>query len=230
LISKLRGETMKIGIIGAGQIGGALMRRLRTLGHEVFVANSRGADTLAELVKKTGAVAVSVKEAARRGEVVVITIPEKNVPQLPPDLFEGVSENVVVVDTGNYYPRQRDGRIEEIEKGLPESLWVERQIGRPVVKAFNNIQAQHLEEHGKPAGAPGRIALPVSGDPPAAKSVVIQLLDELGFNGIDAGGINESWRQQPATPVYGTDLDAAGVRRALSEASSERKQEFCAAT
>jgi len=230
LISKLRGETMKIGIIGAGQIGGALMRRLRTLGHEVFVANSRGADTLAELVKKTGAVAVSVKEAARRGEVVVITIPEKNVPQLPPDLFEGVSENVVVVDTGNYYPRQRDGRIEEIEKGLPESLWVERQIGRPVVKAFNNIQAQHLEEHGKPAGAPGRIALPVSGDPPAAKSVVIQLLDELGFNGIDAGGINESWRQQPATPVYGTDLDAAGVRRALSEASSERKPEFCAAT
>ena len=155
-----------------------------------------------------------------------MTIPQKNIPDLPSGLFDGVPDDVVVVDTGNYYPRNRDGRIDGIEEGLTESRWVERQLGRPVVKAFNNIYAQHLLTHGKPAGTPGRIALPVAGDDPAAKAVVIRLLDELGFDGVDAGGLDESWRQQPDTPVYGTDLDAEGVRRALAEASPERKPEW----
>lgn len=135
-------------------------------------------------------------------------------------------ETVVVVDTGNYYPRHRDGRIAEIEAGMPESRWVERQLGRPVIKAFNNIYAQHLLDHGKPAGTPGRIALPVAGDEPRAKGIVLQLLDELGFDGVDARGLDESWRQQPATPVYATDFDAAGVRRALAQATPERKPEW----
>jgi predicted dinucleotide-binding enzyme len=105
---------------------------------------------------------------------------------------------------------------------MPESRWVEQQLGRPVVKAFNNIFAQHLLELGRPGGTPGRIALPVAGDDDAAKAVVLRLVDELGFDGVDAGGLDESWRQQPGTPVYCTDLDAEGVRRALSEASRER--------
>ena len=135
-------------------------------------------------------------------------------------------DNLVVVDTGNYYPRQRDGRIKGIEDGLTESRWVEQQLGHPVVKAFNNIHAQHLMERGQPAGTPGRIALPVAGDDPVAKAVVLRLIDELGFDGVDAGGLHESWRQQPDTPVYGTNHDAAGVRRALTEASPERKMEW----
>jgi predicted dinucleotide-binding enzyme len=192
---------MKIGIIGAGQIGGTLTRRLSALGHEVFVANSRGPETLTDLAAETGATAVTAREAAGSGEVIVI-------------------------DTGNYYPQQRDGRIDEIEAGMTESRWVSQQLGRPVVKAFNNIYARHLMERGRPASEPERIALPVAGDDDDAKGVVLRLLDELGFDGVDAGGLDESWRQQPGTPVYATDFDADGVRRALAEASVERTPQF----
>jgi 8-hydroxy-5-deazaflavin:NADPH oxidoreductase len=216
---------MKIGIIGAGHIGGTLTRRLSALGHEVLVANSRGPVTLADLAAETGATAVSVKDAARLGEAVVVTIPEGKVRDLPADLFAATGEDVIIVDTGNYYP-QRDGRIADIEAGMTESRWVATQLGRPVVKAFNNIHARNLMESGRPAGVTGRIALPVAGDDEAAKAVVLRLVDELGFDGVDAGGLDDSWRQQPGTPVYGTNLDAAGVRRGLAEARSERPAGF----
>lgn len=217
---------MKIGIIGAGYIGGTLARRLTELGHEVSVANSRGPETLTELARESGAKAVTAHEAARSGEVVVVSIPQARVRDLPAGLFDGVPDDVVVVDTGNYYPRERDGRIEEIETGMTESRWVATRLGRPVVKAFNNIFFKSLMEGGKTAGASGRIALPVAGDRERDKEVVLRLIDELGFDGVDAGGLDESWRQQPGTPVYVADLDAEGVRRALAEASSERRQEF----
>src|SRR6202007_2513226 len=113
-----------------------------------------------------------------------------------------------------------------IEAGLPESRWVEQQLGHPVVKAFNNIYARHLLELGRPAGAPTRIALPVAGDDPAAKAVVLRLIDELGFDGVDAGGLDESWRQQPGTPVYDHDFDSADVRHALAEARKERTSQW----
>ncbi len=145
---------MKIGIIGAGNIGGNLTRRLRAVGHQVFVANSRGPGTLQDLAKETGASPVTVEQAARSGDVVVVTIPERHVENLPADLFAEVPASVVVIDTGNYYPRERDGRIEPIEAGMTESRWVATQLNRPVVKAFNNIYAQHLLEFGKPAGTP----------------------------------------------------------------------------
>ena len=216
---------MKIGIIGAGHIGGNLTRRFAALGHKVFVANSRGPETLADLAAETGATAVTIKEAARVGDVVVVTIPVKNVANLPKDLFANTPTSVPVIDTGNYYP-QRDGQIEAIERGTTESRWVAQQLGRPVIKAFNNIYAQHLLEEGRPKGAPGRIALPVAGDDKDAKEVVMQLVEELGFDAIDAGGLDDSWRQQPGTPVYGTDFDADLVRRALSQASPERTPHF----
>ncbi|KQV84485.1 NAD(P)-binding domain-containing protein [Rhizobium sp. Root1220] len=219
---------MNIGIIGSGFIGGTLTRRLSTAGHKVFVANSRGPASLAKLVAETGATAVTAREAARSGGVVIVAIQEGKVPDLPKDLFDGVASEVVVVDTGNYYPRQRDGKIAAIENGMTESSWVESQLGRPVLKAFNNIYWQHLLESGKPAGTRGRIALPVAGESAAAKAVVVRLFDELGFDGVDAGSLDESWRQQPATPVYGTDLDADGVRRALAGATPERKSEWYA--
>ena len=217
---------MRIGIIGAGNIGGTLARRLTALGHEVSIANSRGPETLADLARETGAKAVTVREAARAGAVVIVTIPEKNVPSLPVDLFAGVPADVVIVDTGNYYPRNRDGYIEAIEHGMPESRWVSDRLRRPVVKAFNNIYARHLLERGKPVSTPRRIALPVAGDDQRAKEIVLRLVDELGFDGVDAGSLDESWRQQPGTPVYCADLDAAGVMRALSAAKAERPSAF----
>ena len=220
---------MNIGIIGAGNIGGTLTRRLSSLGHKVFVANSRGPESLAGLASETGATPVSVEAAARSGDIVIVTIPEKNIPKLPLDLFDGVSDDVIVIDTGNYYPQQRDGRIDGIEEGATESRWVSQQLGRPVVKTFNNIHADHLLRLGRPAGTPGRIALPVAGDDRNAKTTVIKLLDELGFDGVDAGTLDESWKQQPGTPVYGTDFDADGVKQALSQASKERTPEWRAA-
>jgi 8-hydroxy-5-deazaflavin:NADPH oxidoreductase len=216
---------MKIGMIGAGQIGGALTHRLTKLGHEVYVANSRGPESLAALAKETGAHPVTAKEAAHAGEVVVVTIPQGKIPNLPKDLFAGVPDDVVVIDTGNYYPQQRDGRLDEIESGLTESRWVANQLGRPVVKVFNNIYAKHLLELGRPAGSK-RIALPVSGDNLLAKRKVMALIDELGFDPVDAGSLDESWRQQPGTPVYTTDLDAEGVRHALSQAQPERTAQW----
>jgi predicted dinucleotide-binding enzyme len=220
---------MKIGIIGAGHIGGTLTRRLTALGHDVYVANSRGPETLRDLATETGAKAVTVKDAARLGaDMVIVTIPLKHVPNLPKDLFAGTPEDLPIVDTGNYYP-QRDGLIAEIESGTTESRWTSKQLGRPVIKAFNNIYAQHLLEEGKPKGDAARIALPVAGDDSAAKQIVMDLVDELGFDPVDAGGLDESWKQQPSTPVYGTDFDAALVRRGLAEATPERQPQFTAA-
>jgi 8-hydroxy-5-deazaflavin:NADPH oxidoreductase len=213
---------MKIGIVGAGQIGGTLTRRLAQVGHEVFVANSRGPASLAGLAKETGAKAVTVREAARTGQVVVVTIPEAKIRDLPKNLFEGVPSDVVVIDTGNYYPRERDGCIDEIEAGMLESRWVETQLGRPVIKAFNTMNYKKLLELGRPPGTPGRLALPVAGDSASAKEVVLQLVNELGFDGVDDGGLDDSWRQQPGTPVYDKNLDSAGVRNALAEARKER--------
>lgn len=216
---------MKIGIIGAGNIGGNLTRRLSSLGHDVSVANSRGPETLHDLQAETGARAVPVTEAANGAEIVIVTVPEKAVPSLPDGLFDGAANNAVVIDTGNYYP-QRDGRIAAIEDGQPESAWVAEQLGRPVVKVFNNILAHQLIDGALPSGTPGRIALPVAGDDQRAKEKVMELVDQFGFDPVDAGGLDQSWRQQPGTPVYATDLDADGVRAGLAAASPERPAEM----
>jgi len=219
-------KQMRIGVIGTGNIGATLVRHFSRLGHDVVVANSRGPQTLAALAKETGAKPVPVDEVPRGRDLVVVTIPEGKIPNLPRALFKNAPTNQVVIDTGNYYPQQRDGKIEGIEKGLTESRWVEQQLGHPVIKVFNNIYAEHLAKRGKPAGTPGRIALPVSGDDPKAKEVVMELVNDIGFDPVDAGGLDQSWRQQPATPVYATDFDAAGVRRALAQATPERKPEW----
>ncbi|MGW6647915.1 NADPH-dependent F420 reductase [Streptomyces iakyrus] len=222
-----RGEDMKIGIIGAGNIGGNLTRRLTALGHDVAVANSRGPETLTALAAETGATPVPVGEAARDAEIVVVTIPLKAIPDLPSGLLDGAADGVAVIDTGNYYPRQRDGRIAGIEDdGLTESRWTEQHIGHPVIKAFNGTYAQDILDRPLPAGDPGRMALPVAGDDETAKRTVRDLIDALGFDTVDAGGIDDSWRQQPGTPVYGLRDGVEGVTKALAEASPERTPEF----
>ncbi|WP_436849614.1 NADPH-dependent F420 reductase [Streptomyces avermitilis] len=218
---------MKIGIIGAGNIGGNLTRRLTALGHDVSVANSRGPETLTALAEETGATPVPVEEAARGAAVVVVTVPLKAVPDLPSGILDGAADDVAVIDTGNYYPRQRDGKIDAIEdEGLTESGWTARQIGHTVVKAFNGTYAQDILDRARPAGAPDRLALPVAGDDAAAKRVVRDLIDELGFDTVDAGTLDESWRQQPGTPVYGLQEGRDAVTKALAEASPERPADF----
>lgn len=214
---------MRIGIIGAGNIGGALVHRLTALGHDVRVANSREPGTLADLARETGASAVWAKEAPVGADLVVVTVPLRQVPALGP---LDVPDGTPVIDTNNYYPRERDGLIAEIEAGQTESEWVAQQLGTPVVKAFNGIYAQHLLEKGVPAGDPGRIALPVAGADGPAKQAVLALVDELGFDAVDAGTLADSWRQQPGSPVYGADADADATRRLLAEAPAERPDAF----
>jgi predicted dinucleotide-binding enzyme len=218
---------MKIGIIGAGNIGGNLTRRFTAVGHDVSVANSRGPHTLRALAEETGATAVTVEEAARDADVVVVTIPLKAVPHLPDGILDTAAEGVAVIDTGNYYPQQRDGRIAGIEDGgLTESGWTAQQIGHTVVKAFNGTYAQDLLDRPRPAGAPDRVAIPVAGDDEAAKRRVRDLIDEIGFDTVDAGGLEDSWRQQPGTPVYGLQEGREAVTKALAEASPERTADF----
>ena len=216
---------MKVGIIGAGMIGGTLARRLAKIGHDVALANSRGPETLRELAAEIGVRAVTTAEAARSGEIVIISIPERAVMDLPKDLFAGVPNDVVLIDTGNYYP-VRDDRIAALDDGQLESAWVAERLGRAVIKAFNTIGFKSLLEQGRPKGASGRIALPVSGDPPAARAKVMRLVEDLGFDAVDAGSIEESWRQQPGTPVYAQDLEAPRLRAALAAADRSRIADY----
>ncbi|MFD7305182.1 NADPH-dependent F420 reductase [Streptomyces pharetrae] len=225
--SDSEGPAMQIGIIGAGNIGGNLTRRLTALGHKVSVANSRGPHTLTALAEETGATAVPVAEAARDAEIVVVAIPVKAVPDLPAGLLDAAADGVAVIDTGNYYPRERDGRIAEIEdEGITESRWTQRRLGHPVIKVFNGTYAQDLLDRTRPSGDPERIAVPVAGDDEEAKRKVRALIDELGFDTVDAGGLDDSWRQQPGTPVYGLRAGVEAVTKALAEASPDRKPEF----
>ena len=213
------GVIVKIGIIGAASMGQILAGKLIEAGHAVKVSNSRGPETLEDIAAKTGATAVSVSDAVKDVDVVFIAIPTGAVPHLPNDLFEGVPEDVVVIDITNTFP-WRDGLIQAFDDGVPESRWVCAQIGRPVIKAFNTVGFPTLHAEGRPAGTPGRIAMPVAGDDARAKHIVLQLVEQLGFDAVDAGSLDDSWRQQPGTPAYCTDLDVHGVKEGLARADT----------
>lgn len=212
---------MKVGMIGTGAIGGTVARKLAAAGHEVFIANADGPDATRPFADEIGATPVEVSEAVRDVDVVVISIPTPAVADLPSDLFAGVPEDVVVVDTGNYYPGLRDAEIPALRDGTPESIWVSEQVRRPVIKAFNNVLAYSLAEQGRPPGDPDRLAMAVSGDDARAKAVVMGLVDDAGFDPVDAGSLAESWRHQPGTPAYCADYMAADMRRALPAAVKE---------
>jgi 8-hydroxy-5-deazaflavin:NADPH oxidoreductase len=220
-----RGD-MRIGVIGAGSMGGILARHLAKLGHHLSIANSREPGSLTALAAEIGAAPASVVDVAKAGEIVILAIPTKAVAALPRGLFANVPSSVVVIDTGNYHPELRDGHIDAIDRGMPDSQWVAQQIGHPVIKAFNNILAKSLLEKGVPRGTRGRIALSVAGDSSEAKAAVLRLVDDLGFDPVDGGVLDESWRQQPGTPAYCRDLEAAALRRALAEADRSRIAEY----
>src|SRR6266550_2285646 len=199
-----KGEHMNIGVIGPGDIGEVIVRKLRDADYPVKMANSRGPESLRGLAAKTGAMPVSVEQVVQDVDILFIVLPQKAIPELPKGLLNKAKKETIVIDVGNYYPF-RDGRIDEIENGLTESAWVEKQIGRAVVKVLNSIIAKALAEAGRPAGSKDRVAFPISGDNPKAKEIVAQLIDRIGFDSVDAGTIAESWRQQPGSPVYCTN-------------------------
>lgn len=208
---------MKIGIIGAGNVGSALAIHFHKLQHTVQIANSRGPETLSKVTEETGATPISVSEVATGVDLLVIAIPMKSVPSLPKDLLRELPARSPIIDTGNYIPL-RDGVIDEIEGGLTESEWTARVLQRPVIKAFNNITTYSLIHGGLPKGSAMRIALPVSGDDIEAKRFVIALLEDMGFDGVDAGPLSESWHQQPGTPAYCTDYNVEMLRSSLASA------------
>ncbi len=211
---------MKIGIIGAGNIGATLARILVNAGHNVKLANSKGPETLKDIVEGTAIAAVTRDEAVKDVEVIILSVPFARNPELAPVLAD-VPAGVIVVDTSNYYP-MRDGTIEEIEEGKVEAIWSSEQIGRPLVKAWNALLSFTLTDGGAEKGVASRLAIPIAGDDMAAKSVVSGLVDETGFDTVDAGPLSDSWRFQPGAPAYCTELDAAGVTNALSLADKAR--------
>lgn len=208
---------MQIGIVGAGKIGLTLARKLSAAGHTVLVANSRGPETIREIAAASGASAVDAADAVRRSQVVIVSVPFNALPRLK-NLFAEIDDSVIVIDTSNYFPF-RDGTPECLADSQTESHWVSAQLGRSVVKAWNSILAGSLVDRGLPSGADDRIALPVSGDDSAGRATAMKLVDETGFDAIDAGSLDESWRQEPGNPAYCTDLSAADLELALQRAN-----------
>lgn len=211
---------MKIGLLGAGNIGSTLARRLATAGHDVVVANSRGPETIDPDILTTGARAVTAEDAVADVDVLILSIPLKSIPRIA-GLVSSVPAETVVIDTSNYYPG-RDGAIEAIDAGQAESEWVVDQLGRPVVKAWNAVLSDVFATGDRPAGHPERIGIPIAGDDAHAKEVAAGLMNDSGFDAVDAGSIAESWRQQPASPVYCTALRAEQIPPALEAAKRDR--------
>jgi predicted dinucleotide-binding enzyme len=191
-----------VGIIGSGMIGGTVARLSVAAGHQVVVSNSRGPETLQELVAELGplATAATAEQAAEAGDLVVVSVPVKAFAEIAAKPLAGKP----VLDTSNYYP-QRDGQIEELDTGaLTSSGLLQRDLPEAhVVKIFNNIYFKHLQSLARPSGAADRTALPIAGDDQGAKAAVTAYLDSIGYDTVDAGPVAESWRQEPGTPAYG---------------------------
>ncbi|QLH25428.1 NADPH-dependent F420 reductase [Streptomyces sp. Rer75] len=207
---------MRIGVIGTGSIGKTLTRTFSAGGHDVQVANSRGPETIDATTLEFGAHAATAADAVQGKDVVILSIPFGRIPTVA-GLFASVPSDTVVIDTSNYFPHL-NGPIEAVEGGQVESLWVAEQLGRPVVKAWNAALAGTLQTKSVPAGTPGRIALPVAADSDAVRRVGMRLVDESGFDPLDAGVLADSWRQQPMTPAYCTELALEDLGPALEAA------------
>lgn len=209
---------MKIGVIGTGNIGGTLARKLSAAGHEVRVTNSKGPEGVRAFAQEIGAQAVDARGTVEGADAIILSIPLPALADLPKNLFDGVPTTVPVIDTSNYYPGLRDPQIPELDAGQVESVWVSHQIGRPVVKAFNNVLAYSLAELGRPEGSPDRLAAAVAGDDAGTKRIAMELVSAVGFDPVDSGPLERSWRQQPSTPAYCCDYDVETMRKALAAA------------
>jgi 8-hydroxy-5-deazaflavin:NADPH oxidoreductase len=210
----------KIGVIGAGQIGGTLINQYTKAGHTVKMANASGIEKLRDLAFETGALAVALADVVSDVDVIVISIPLIEIPKLPQNLFENLPPNITIIDTCNYYPI-RDGIIKDIENGMPESIWISNQLKRPVVKAYNSILADSLILSGSKMCNTSRLALPISGDNKQSKAIVSILVDDSGFDALDYGSLEDSWKQQPGSPVYCTDLTLTQLKNSLIKVQKE---------
>lgn len=211
---------MKIGILGTGSIGKTLVSRLSAAGHEVKVANSRGPQTIDPELLVSGARAVTTQDALLDVDAVILSIPFHCLPAIAP-LVAAVPEDTVVIDTSNYYSF-RDGRVDAIEDGQVESLWVQNLLGHPIAKAWNAIGSASLAKKAAPAGSPGRIAIPVAADRARDREVAMALVNDSGLDAFDAGTLDISWRQQPGAPAYCTDLTLEEMGPALESAEKAR--------
>lgn len=211
---------MKIGILGAGSIGATLARKLSGAGHDVMVANSRGPETIGSDILAAGARAIKAADVVTDVDVLITSIPLGRMTEIR-RLLANLPANAVIVDTSNYYPL-RDGRVQALEDGQVESVWITEQLGRPVAKAWNAITAGSFDANGKEAGDPDRIVIPVAADRDHDKQVAMALVEETGFDAVDAGSLADSWRQQPGAPSYCTDLTRQEIPNALAAADKGR--------
>ncbi|CAH0257820.1 hypothetical protein SRABI96_03344 [Peribacillus sp. Bi96] len=209
---------MRFGIIGAGPIGTIISKKLVKNGHDVKIADARGIERLEG--KEIAGTPVSVEDVITNIDVLIISIPFHVMPSIR-NIVDKAGEEVIAVDTSNYYPF-RDNKIEEIENGMVESVWVSNQLGRPFIKAFNNQLAYTLENKGTPEGTSGRIAMAISGNDLSQKQIIMDVVNELGFDAVDSGSLSDSWRQQPGTPAYCTELTKEELTEALKKANKEK--------
>lgn len=210
---------MKIGILGAGSIGSTLARKLAAAGHEVKVANSRGPETIDADVLASGSTAAEASTVVQDVEVLITSIPLSAMPAIRP-LVANLPADAIVIDTSNYYPA-RDGQIQALEEGQVESLWITEQIGRPAVKAWNAIPSESFKAKGAPAGDLKRLAIPVAADRDADRDTAMALVEDTGFDAVDAGSLSDSWRQQPGAPAYCTELTLQHLPAALAAAEKD---------
>jgi len=211
---------MKVGILGTGNIGKTLARKLSAMGYDVQVANSRGPATIPVEVTEFGARAATSEEAIADAQVLILSTPLSSIVAIAP-LLADLPADTVVIDTSNYYPA-RDGKIDAIEAGQAESEWVSRQLGRPIAKAWNSIGSDSFAKKGKPAGSPDRVAIPVAADNERDCNVAMALVEDTGLDAVKAGTLAESWRQQPGAPCYCTDLTRDEIPAALAAAERSR--------
>jgi predicted dinucleotide-binding enzyme len=214
---------MKIAIIGTGALGGTIAKKLATVGYKVKVTDTSTMSVMQETAIRLRAEAVTIQKVVKDVDIVIISIPTIAIPNLPKDLLKGLPKEVIVIDTTNYYP-YRDGVIDKLSNGKLESVWVSEQLERPVIKAFNNLLSYTLEHKGLPEGKENRVAMAISGDDEKAKKIVSKLINDIGFDTVDAGNLLESWRHQPGTPAYCTELNTAELKKALKDADDIKQK------
>ncbi len=207
---------MNIGIIGTGAIGSILAKKLSAAGHRVKITNTRSMSELNKIATDLGAEAATIEDVVHGVDAIIFSIPFNAYQNLPENLLQNVPQDVTVMDTSNYYP-VRDGELPKL-RNKNESEYISETLRRPIIKVFNNIFAYTLQNRGKAAGEEGRIAISIAGDNEKHKKVAIELVETLGFDTVDGGTLAESWRQEPGTPAYCTELNSAELKHALAEA------------
>ena len=211
---------MKIGISGVGAIGGTIAKKLVKAGHKVSVANSKGKESVSKFANEIGSEPRNIQEISKDIDILILSIPFGSIPKLPKIIFENLPQSSIVVDTSNYYPEIRK---EDFDESKPESVYISEQIGRKIIKAFNNILADSLQNLGKSKEEKNRLAIQVAGDDEEQKKIVMKLIEDCGFEPYDNGNLENSWTQQPNSAGYCCDYTFNELKE-IKEKSKQTKQ------